>query len=150
MNKEDWVARAARFDRNAVREAWNIPLDARVDFYCAKLQHVKRPLDLLRAFAEAAVPGAYLVYAGDGPQRADLERETRDLGIAERVRTLGFVNLSQLPGLYKASDLFVLPSEYDPCPLVAPEAMLSGLPVILSDAILGRLGMIDPAGSSYI
>jgi hypothetical protein len=28
--------------------------------------------------------------------------------------------------------------------------MLSGLPVILSDAILGRLGMIDPAGSSYI
>ena len=29
MNKEDWIARAARFDRNAVREAWNIPLDAR-------------------------------------------------------------------------------------------------------------------------
>ncbi len=71
MNKEDWVARAARFDRNAVREAWNILLDARVVFYFAKLQHRKRPLDLLRAFAEAAVPGAYLVCAGDGPQRAE-------------------------------------------------------------------------------
>jgi glycosyltransferase involved in cell wall biosynthesis len=58
--------------------------------------------------------------------------------------------LSQLPGLYKSSDLFVLPSEYDPCPLVVPEAMLSGLPVILSDAILGRLGMIDSGKNGYI
>ncbi len=149
MNKEDWIARAARFDRKAVREAWNIPVDAPVVFYCAKLQPWKRPLDLLRAFAKAAVPGAYLVYAGDGPQRADLERETLDLGISERVRILGFVNLSQLPGLYKASDLFVLPSEYDPCPLVVPEAMLSGLPVILSDAILGRLDMIYSGRSGY-
>ena len=149
MNKDEWLARAAKFDRHVVREAWRIPADAPVVFYCAKLQPWKRPLDLLHAFAKANVPGAYLVIAGDGPQRIELERETRDLGLAERVRILGFVNVSQLPGMYKASDLFVLSSEYDPCPLVVPEAMLSGLPVILSDAVLGRLGMIDPGISGY-
>ncbi len=149
MNKEEWFARTAKFDRRVVRQEWRIPADAPVVFYCAKLQPWKRPLDLLRAFAKADVPGAYLVFAGDGPQRAELERETRDLGLSERVRILGFVNLSQLPGLYKASDLFVLSSEYDPCPLVVPEAMLSGLPVILSDAVLGRLGMIESGISGY-
>ena len=65
------------------------------------------------------------------------------------MRILGFVNDSQLPGTYKAADLFVLPSEYDPCPLVIPEAMFSGLPVLLSDAVIGRLEMIDPGKSGY-
>jgi len=150
MNKEEWIARTAKFERRVVREEWGIPANAPVVLFCAKLQPWKRPLDLLRAFAKAAVPGAFLVVAGDGPQRAELEREVRDLRLAESVRILGFVNLSRLPGLYKAADLFVLPSEYDPCPLVVPEAMLSGLPVILSDAVLGRLGMIDSGISGYI
>jgi glycosyltransferase involved in cell wall biosynthesis len=149
MNKDEWVARTARFDRRAVRKECGIPDDALVIFCCAKLQPWKRPLDLLRAFATAAVPRAYLVYAGDGPQRVELEQEARDLGVSEHVRILGFVNLSKLPGLYMASDLFVLPSEYDPCPLVVPEALLSGLPVVMSDAILGRLGMIEPGKSGY-
>jgi len=149
MNKEAWLARLAKFDRNAVRVGLNVPADAPVVMYCAKLQAWKRPLDLLRAFAKAAVPDAYLVYAGDGPVRAQLEQEMRALGLAGRVRILGFVNSSHLPGLYKASDLFVLPSEYDPCPLVVPEAMLAGIPAVLSDAVVGRIAMIDPGNSGY-
>jgi glycosyltransferase involved in cell wall biosynthesis len=149
-DKESWLARTRKFDRAAVRAVWGVPDDAPVVFYCAKLQEWKRPLDLLRAFARAAVAGAYLVYAGEGPQRGELEAEARTLGISDRVRFLGFVNLSQLPGSYVASDLFALPSVYDPCPLVVLEAMLTGLPVILSDAVLGRLEMIDPGKSGYI
>lgn len=149
-DKESWLARARKPGRAAVRAAWGIPVDAPVVFYCAKLQQWKRPLDLLRAFAKAAVAGAYLVYAGEGPQRGELEAEARALGVNERVRVLGFVNLSQLPGLYHASDLFVLPSAYDPCPLVVLEAMWTDLPVVLSDAVLGRLDMINPGKSGYI
>jgi glycosyltransferase involved in cell wall biosynthesis len=149
-DKESWLARARKSDRAAVRAAWGVPADAPVVFYCAKLQHWKRPLDLLRAFAKAVVAGAYLVYAGDGPQRGELETEARALGISDRVRVLGFVNLSQLPGFYLAADLFVLPSAYDPCPLVVLEAMWTDLPVVLSDAVLGRLDMINPGKSGYI
>jgi len=36
-----------------------------------------------------------------------------------------------------------------PCPLVIPEPMFSGLPVLLSDAVIGRLEMIDPGESGY-
>jgi glycosyltransferase involved in cell wall biosynthesis len=72
------------------------------------------------------------------------------LGIAANVRLLGFVNTSQLPGHYKAADILVLPSRYDPCPFVVPESMFSGTPVILSDAIVGRADMIDPGKSGYL
>ena len=149
MNKEEWQSRAAQFDRTEIRKSWNIPDSAPVVFYCAKLQDWKRPLDLIRAFRKAQVPGAYLVMAGEGPQRGDVEREVASLGIREQVRLLGFVNASQLPGYYKSSDLFVLPSWYDPCPLVVPEAMFSGIPVILSDTILGRADMIEEGKSGY-
>jgi glycosyltransferase involved in cell wall biosynthesis len=149
VDKDAWRARLKNFDRDAVRTSWSVPPDAVVVLYCAKLQPWKRPLDLLRAFAKASVPGSYLVFAGEGPQRPELEREVASLGITDGVRILGFVNDSQLPGAYKAADLFVLPSEYDPCPLVVPEAMFSGLPVLLSDAVMGRLEMIDPGKSGY-
>ena len=149
VDKKAWQARLENFDRGAVRISWNVPSDATVVLYCAKLQPWKRPLDLLRAFANARVPGSYLVFVGEGPQRAELEREVESLSIVDRVRILGFVNDSQLPGAYKAADLFVLPSDYDPCPLVIPEAMFSGLPVLLSDAVIGRLEMIDPGKSGY-
>ena len=150
MSKETWVARAKTFDRHTTRKELNIPPGAPVVFCCAKLQEWKRPLDLLEAFAKAAVREAYLVFAGDGPQRQELAIRAESLGIAGRVRILGFVNLSRLPGLYKAADLFVLPSKYDPCPFVVLEAMFSGLPVILSDAVRGRLDMIHEGRSGHV
>ena len=150
MDKTEWQERAARLDRNQIRDEWNLPRDASVVFYCAKLQPWKCPLDLVRAFAQAAVPGAYLVMAGDGPQRPEVENEVAKLGIAANVRLLGFVNTSQLPGHYKAADILVLPSRYDPCPFVVPESLFSGTPVILSDAIVGRADMIDPGKSGYL
>jgi len=150
VDKEAWLASSAQCNRPAVRAGWKVPDNARVILYCAKLQPWKRPLDLLEAFAKANLPGVYLVFAGDGPQRNLLESRVNALGLADRVRVMGFVNLSQLPGFYYAADLFVLPSAYDPCPLVVPEAMFSGLPVILSDAVLGRLEMIDVGKSGYL
>lgn len=150
MSKEDWSASNGKFDRAAVRASWGVPENAPVVLYCAKLQPWKKPLDLLESFAKANSRGAYLVFAGEGPQRTELESRVQSLGIPDRVRVLGFVNTSQLPSFYNAADLFVLPSAYDPCPLVVPEAMFSGLPVILSDAVLGRLEMIDVGKSGYL
>lgn len=150
VDKKSWVDRAERTDCASVRGQWRIPEHAPVVLYCAKLQPWKQPLDLLEAFAKANVPRAYLVFAGEGPQRGELQSRIRVLGIADRVRVLGFVNLSQLPAVYKSADLFVLPSAYDPCPLVVAEAMFSGLPVVMSDAVLGRLEMIHSGESGYL
>jgi glycosyltransferase involved in cell wall biosynthesis len=149
-NKEAWLARTKKFDRAATRRELNLPGSAPVLFYCAKLQEWKRPLDLLNGFAKADVANAYLVFAGEGPQKQELIKRAEELRIADRVRVLGFVNLSKLPALYNAADLFALPSRLDNCPLVVPEAMFSGLPVILSDAVEGRLNMIREGHSGYV
>lgn len=150
MSKEAWRDSNGNFDRAAVRAGWGVPENAPVVLFCAKLQPWKRPLDLLHAFAKANLPDAHLVFAGDGAQRGEVESRASALGIADRVRVLGFVNYSQLPGFYQAADLFVLPSSYDACPLAVPEAMFSGLPVVMSDAVLGRLEMIDVGKSGYL
>jgi glycosyltransferase involved in cell wall biosynthesis len=54
-----------------------------------------------------------------------------DLGIVERVHFLGGV--SDIPALLAESDVFVLPSEREACPVALLEAMSCGVPCIVSD-----------------
>jgi glycosyltransferase involved in cell wall biosynthesis len=145
-----WRQRASEVNRSDVRRQWGIPEDALVVLFCAKLQPWKRPDDLLRAFAKANVAGTYLVFAGDGSMRAGLEAEAKELGISERTRFLGFVNQTGLPAVYRSADLFAMPSEYDPCPVVVCEAMLCGCPVILSDEVRGRFDLVNEGRTGFI
>jgi len=150
VDNDWWVQRSAMVDRAAVRAKWEIPADAPVVLFCAKLQPWKRPLDLVRAFARTALPQSYLVIAGDGPLRAELEAAARELGVADRVRFLGFVNQSSLAAVYTAADLFVLPSEYDACPAVICETMLCGCPAVISDQIRGRFDIVRHGGTGFV
>ena len=150
VDNDWWTARASEVDRAAVRRNWGIQESAPVVLFCAKLQPWKRPLDLLRAFARAGVLEAHLVFAGEGALTPPLISEAQSLGISGRVHFIGFQNQTQLPAVYRTADLFVLPSEYDPCPAVVCEAMLCGLPVLLSDQIRGRFELIDPGQTGFI
>ena len=142
VDNEWWSTQAAQVDEKSVRQQWGIPEDAPVVLFCAKLQPWKRPQDILQAFAKANVPGTYLLFAGDGSLRRELEAEAEALNVLERVRFLGFVNQSQLPAVYRCADLFVLPSEYEPFGLVVNEAMLCRCPVVVSDRIGARYDLI--------
>ena len=147
-------------ERSAVRQAWNVPENALVTLYCAKLAPWKRPQDLLRSFGticsdrSSGLPPAYLVFAGDGILGESLRAEAAALGVSERVRFLGFVNQSALPAAYMASDVLVLPSEFDAWGLVVNEAMICGVPAVVSDqvgaagdlVIPGETGEIYPVG----
>jgi glycosyltransferase involved in cell wall biosynthesis len=137
-----WSTRAAQADPAAIRATWNIPPTAPVALFCAKLQPWKRPLDALESFAAAAVDGSYLVFAGDGPLSSELLNRARTLGIASRIRFLGFVNQSRMPEVYAASNVLLLPSEYEPFGLVVNEAMLCGCTVIVSDRVGARFDLI--------
>jgi glycosyltransferase involved in cell wall biosynthesis len=145
-----WTARTREVDRSAMRRSWGVLETAPVVLFCAKLQPWKRPQDLLRAFGRARVPEAHLVVAGTGPLASTLASEAEQLGLSDRVHFIGFQNQTDLPAIYCAADLFVLPSEYDACPAVVCEAMLCGLPVILSDEIRGRFELIDPGRTGFI
>jgi glycosyltransferase involved in cell wall biosynthesis len=150
VDNDWWKEQSSRVDRASVRRSWGIAPEASVILFCAKLQPWKRPLDLLRAFAIATVPDSALVFAGEGPLRSELKTEAVSLGIAERVHFLGFVNQSQLPSIYTASDLMVLPSEYEPFAVVVNEAFCCGCPVIASDRVGAAQDLIAPVNPSFI
>ena len=105
VDNDWWIAESAKVNRRAVRAAWNIPDNALVILFCAKLQTWKRPHDVLHAFAQADIKDSFLVFAGDGPLRSKLEAEASSLGVANRVRFLGFVNQTKLPPIYRSCDL---------------------------------------------
>jgi glycosyltransferase involved in cell wall biosynthesis len=145
-----WTEQSAKADRSAARAAWKIPAEGTVALFCGKLQRWKGPMDLLEAFARANISNSFLVFTGDGPERSNLERRATQLGLANRVRFLGFLNQSQLPSAYCASDLFVLPSLFEPFGLVVNEAMLCGLPVAVSDRVGARFDLVRPGENGYV
>jgi glycosyltransferase involved in cell wall biosynthesis len=150
VDNQWWTERSAQVDREAVRKSWGATPEDLVILFCAKLQPWKRPRDLLRAFAKAKVANALLVIAGDGPLRAQLQNDAVKLGIASRVRFLGFSNQSQLPAVYTSSDVMVLPSKYEPFAVVVNEAMCCGCPVIASDRVGAARDLIAPVKPEFI
>lgn len=150
VDNDWWSERAKNVERHEVRSKWNVPENAKVVLFCAKLQPWKCPGDLLHAFHRAQVRDSYLVFAGDGPLRQGLQRDAAQLGIADKVRFLGFVNQSRLPEVYASSDVMVLPSEYEPFGVVVNEAMLCGCPVITSDKVGARLDLVREQETGFV
>lgn len=72
---------------------------------------------------------------GDGPMRAQLESSARALGIENRVWFVGSVSDEELAAMYRACDVFVLPSvtRQEAFGVVQLEAMAAGKPVISTD-----------------
>jgi len=150
VDNDWWIEHSSKVDRQAIRSSWGASHSGPVVLFCAKLQPWKRPGDLLRAFAKAEIPNGLLAYAGEGPLRARLQAEAGSLGIANRVRFLGFVNQSGLPAVYAAADLMVLPSEYEPFAVVVNEAMCCGCPVVASDRVGAARDLVAPVAEDFV
>ncbi|HMN29275.1 MAG TPA: glycosyltransferase, partial [Caldilineaceae bacterium] len=105
----------------------------------ARLDKQKGHSDLLKAAVQ--VPEASFVLVGDGPERAQLEEQSRTLGLERRVCFLGY--RQDIPALLADCDLFVLPSRYEGLPLAVLEAMAAGKPVIASAIPGTREAVVD-------
>jgi phosphatidylinositol alpha-1,6-mannosyltransferase len=81
--------------------------------------------DLLREY-----PDLVYVVAGDGNGREKLEHLVLEQGLANSVKFIGKVSEAQLPDLYRAADVFVMPSTEEGFGIVFLEAMRSGIPAI--------------------
>lgn len=73
--------------------------------------------------------------AGEGSSLESMERLATTLGVQDRVRFLGRVSEDNLPKVYAACDVFVLPSvsRLEAFGIVALEAMATGKPVVVAD-----------------
>jgi glycosyltransferase involved in cell wall biosynthesis len=125
----------------------------------AHLVERKRHDIVLRALAliDPARRPEYLVI-GDGPRRAVLQSLATELGVADRVRSLGQLPNPEAVARAAACDLFVMPGVEEPFGVAFVEAMAAGLPAIGSrgeggpeDIAAAGEGMVlvepgDPAG----
>jgi len=95
-----------------------------------RLEEQKGQEFLLAALPEIKkhIPALNLLVIGEGRLRSRLEHQARELGISDIVHFLG--TRRDLPLLYRAMDIFVLPSLWEGLPLVLLKAMAAGLPVI--------------------
>jgi glycosyltransferase involved in cell wall biosynthesis len=126
--------------RASVRTRLDLPAHALVVGGVGRLVPGKRFDIALRAVAQ--LPGAHLVLAGDGPERARLRELAAGLGITDRVRLLGECGgavagepgarggAPDVPGLLSAMDVFVSPSAEESFGLAVLEALAAGLPVL--------------------
>jgi glycosyltransferase involved in cell wall biosynthesis len=147
----DWFADRARlFDRTQIRQAWGIPPEALVVLFCAKFLPRKRPLDVIRAFAQADIEDAYLVLAGDGPLREQMADLCEKIGVLGKVKFIGIVPYSELPGVYSAADLLVVASSHEPWGLPVNEAMVCGTPVIVSDRVGARYDLVQEGETGFV
>ena len=74
-----------------------------------------------------------LVVCGKGGMLDELKQQVDRMGISEKVYFAGYMNGKDVQKMYKASDVAVFPSTYEPFGIVALEAMLSEIPVVVSD-----------------
>lgn len=132
---EGWPAARAHYIPNftpvddgasADRAALDTPADAPVLLVLARLHKVKG-IDLaLRALAD--IPDAILWIAGDGLLEGMLRRLAEDLGVAARVRFLGWRD--DRSALLKAADVCLVPSRFEPFGNVVVNAWAHGVPLV--------------------
>jgi len=125
-------ARIVRDKAEQVRHSLGLPL--RYFLFVGRMVRSKGIFDLMEAYGLLAPElrsELGMVYAGDGPERAQLEKLARDVypGV---VYFPGFVHRDELAAYYGLAECFVLPTHSDPWGLVVNEAMACGLPVICS------------------
>lgn len=137
---------------DAFRMANAIPTNAFVFVFCAKFIERKRPLDVIAAFAQVANLGkeSYLIMIGDGPLKNEMEETVRNLNIVDKVLFPGLIPYMRLPEWYTASDILVFSSQHEPYGLPVNEAMLCGIPVIVSDRIGARLDLVEEGITGWI
>ncbi len=124
--------------KSEARRQLALPDEARVISFLGRL-HTVKALDLLvRAFAriEAHFPQAFLILAGpDGGMLRPLAGLATKLGIADRLKFPGMVPPENRGALFAATDLFALVSHHENFGNAAVEAMLAGVPVLVSEHV---------------
>jgi glycosyltransferase involved in cell wall biosynthesis len=140
VNAHDKELRPPR--KKEIFQELKIPLKSKLVVTAGRLSPEKGQRYFVEAIAKLGEKGrdSYFVFCGDGPCREDLEKQARDLGVLERCRFAGFRH--DLPEIFSAMDLLVLPSLTEGLPNVLLEALASAKPVVAT-AVGGVPEIVD-------
>jgi glycosyltransferase involved in cell wall biosynthesis len=129
------LSQAARPSRESVRNALGIASSDTALLFVGKLIGRKRPLQLIEMAARLNARGqeVVVVYVGSGPMEDEIRRYAAQSNV--RAVMAGFKNQTELPAMYVAGDMLVLPSDArETWGLVVNEAMACGTPAAVSEA----------------
>ncbi len=116
--------------RHIARRQWGISPDDTVGLFVAMNYRLKGLAPLLNAFALTPRNKPHRLVVVGHPKFAAYQRQAKRLGLGDRVTFIG--HRGDPKDCYFAADYLVHPTFYDPCSLVALEALACGLPVITS------------------
>ncbi|KAB2883518.1 MAG: glycosyltransferase family 4 protein, partial [Kofleriaceae bacterium] len=133
--------------RAAVRAELGIPAQAIVVGTVGRIDEFKNQTLLLMAIAPLLGPDVHVVFVGDGPTREALEAAVKALTDPAKAHVLG--RRMDVARLLTAFDVFCLSSKSEGLPLVVPEAMASGLPIV-STSVGGIPGVVDEGETGFL
>jgi len=146
-----------RARRGSERNRLNVGNDDLVFLFLAQMSPRKRPNDAIEGFRilSRSFSNSHLIVVGDGALLPRLKKDVAGAAL-KNVHFVGFKNASEIPTFLGISDVMLITSEYDPSPKALNEAMISGLPSIVSSAIgtagdllkHDRNGLIYPVGDT--
>ena len=153
----DFFARQAAFarpKREHLRAELGLSPGRPVILFASKFLRRKRAGDLLEAYRRLSPdahqePRPYLLFVGDGEQRAAVEAEAQRLGWSS-VRFLGFKNQTELPPLFDLCDVFVLPADTEPWGLIVNEVMNAAKAVIVTDQVGAAADLVREGENGYV
>lgn len=113
------------------------------------LKPQKNPSDFLELAAEILknFPEARFLFIGDGPLRADVQRQIAGLGLDQKIKLLGW--RKDAAEWLSVADVFVLTSLWEGLPRSLVEAMKSGLPCV-AYAVDGICDLIQDGENGYL
>ncbi|KAF3886335.1 MULTISPECIES: glycosyltransferase [Nostocales] len=94
-------------------------------------------------------PEIVLTVVGDGPDRAQLEKITDELGLTDRVEYVGYKSQAEVRQYLQQTDVFVMSSFAEGIPVVLMEAMAAGVPVVATQ-IAGVSELVENGVNGYL
>ncbi|MFA6270156.1 MAG: glycosyltransferase family 4 protein, partial [Candidatus Paceibacterota bacterium] len=107
---------------------------AKIVLFVGRITMQKGP-DYFVTMAEKVLahePNTFFVVSGSGDMEGEMIRQVAGRGLSNKFIFCGFLRGDELNRVYKAADIFVMPSVSEPFGLVPLEAMISEVPVLVS------------------
>jgi len=136
-------------DRAETRRQLGLPPERFVIGWVGRMTAVKRVDDAIEAFRILLDRGvdATLCLVGDGPDRDQLERRAKELGVIRHCLFLGYQE--EMGGWFAAFDAFALPSANEGTPVSVIEALAAGCPVVAT-RVGGVPDVVDDGRTGFL
>ena len=124
-------------DPGQVKKRYGIHSLAPVVLFCGRMSYQKGPDLLIDAvpYVLKKRQDVKFIFVGEGDMRSYCEGRSRDLGVADACRFLGYVSSAEKQELMNACDMVCVPSRNEPFGVIVLEAWDAGKPVVATEAV---------------